>query len=161
GRRNSPFLCSRVSSTAVTLRAGEIAKAAANKRAVINLLQVPGGSESQQVLLQVRFTEVNRRVLHELGVSFFTSGNGNHNTWGRVTTGQFPAPAFTDLESTKIGDDVVEQSGKLTFSDFLTLFFLNAKYDIGAVLQALENTGQFQSLAEPNLIHYNGRSREA
>ena len=53
------------------LRAGEIAQASASKRAVINLLQVPGGSESQQVLLQVRFAEVNRRVLQEVGVNFF------------------------------------------------------------------------------------------
>ena len=31
------------------------------------MLQVPGGSESQQVMLQVRFAEVNRRALTELG----------------------------------------------------------------------------------------------
>ena len=83
------------------LRAGEIAKASATKRTVINMLQVPGGSESQQVLLQVRFAEVNRRALRELGVSLFTSGNGLWNTWGRMTTQQFSAPAFDDIESTK------------------------------------------------------------
>ena len=43
------------------------------RRKVINLLQVPGGSESQQVMLQVRFAEVNRRALQELGVSLFVS----------------------------------------------------------------------------------------
>ena len=32
------------------------------KTNVINLLQLPGGSESQQVMLQVRFAEVNRRA---------------------------------------------------------------------------------------------------
>ena len=35
--------------------------------------------------------------------------------------------------------------------------FLNAKYDFGAVIRALENSGHFQSLAEPNLIAYNGQ----
>jgi pilus assembly protein CpaC len=157
GSEESTILSGRVSSTTVMLRAGEIAKAAANKRAVINLLQVPGGSESQQVLLQVRFAEVNRRVLRQLGVSLFTSGNGFHNVWGRATTQQFPAPSFTDLKSTKVDGDVTSISGTQTFSDYLNLFFLSAKYDIGAVLQALENTGQFQSLAEPNLIAYNGQ----
>ena len=49
------------------LRAGEIAQASSPKSKVINLLQVPGGSESQQVMLQVRFAEVNRRALQELG----------------------------------------------------------------------------------------------
>jgi pilus assembly protein CpaC len=157
GSEESTILSGRVSSTTVMLRAGEIAKAAANKRAVINLLQVPGGSESQQVLLQVRFAEVNRRVLRELGVSLFTSGNGFHNVWGRATTQQFPAPDFSDLKSTKVNGDITEQSGTQTFSDYLNLFFLSAKYDIGAVIRALENTGQFQSLAEPNLIAYNGQ----
>jgi pilus assembly protein CpaC len=37
------------------------------------------------------------------------------------------------------------------------LFFLNTKYDIGAVVKALKQTGHFQSLAEPNLIAYNGQ----
>src|SRR6266567_4089568 len=53
GSEESTILSGKVSSTTVMLRAGEIAKASANKRSVINLLKVPGGSESQQVLLQV------------------------------------------------------------------------------------------------------------
>ncbi len=66
---DATVLSGTVSNTGVMLRAGEIATAAATKRKVINLLQVPGGSESQQVLLQVRFAEVNRRALQELGVT--------------------------------------------------------------------------------------------
>ena len=153
----STVLSGQVSSTNVMLRAGEIAKANSSKRALINLLQVPGGSDSQQVLLQVRFAEVNRRVLRQLGVSLFTSGNGKWSSWGRATTQQFPAPDFSNMQSTKTNGDLTSQSGDLTFSDFLNLFFLSAKYDVGAVLQALESTGQFQSLAEPNLIAYNGQ----
>jgi pilus assembly protein CpaC len=149
-------LSGNVSSTSVMLRVGEIAKSA-SKRNVINMLQVPGGSESQQVLLQVRFAEVNRRALRELGVSLFTSGNGLWDTWGRLTTQQFPAPAFTGMESTKVNGDVTEQKGELVFSDFLNIFFLNAKYDFGAVIRALQSSGNFQSLAEPNLIAYNGQ----
>jgi pilus assembly protein CpaC len=61
------------------------------------------------------------------------------------------------MQSTKRGGDVVEQSGELTFSDFLNIFFLNAKYDFGAVIRALQGSGHFQSLAEPNLIAYNGQ----
>ena len=153
----STILSGSVSSTNVMLRAGELAKANSSKKQVVNMLQVPGGSESQQVLLQVRFAEVNRRALQELGVSFFTSGNGKWNTWGRLSTQQFTAPDFANLQSTKTGSDVTSQSGQLTFSDYLNLFVLNAKYDVGAVLRALEQTGQFQSLAEPNLIAYNGQ----
>src|SRR5688500_9467176 len=100
---------------------------------------------------------MNIRVLRELGLSLFTTGAGIHNTWGRLTTQQFPAPTFSNMESTKVDGDVVNQSGELTFSDFLNIFFLNSKYDIGAVIRALQNTGEFQSLAEPNLIAYNGQ----
>jgi pilus assembly protein CpaC len=107
------------------------------------MLQLPGGSESQQVMLQVRFAEVNRRALTEAGVSFFTTIAGFKDTLARSTTQQFAAPAFVD--------------DKLVFSDFLNLFFLNTKYDIGAVVKALKQTGHFQSLAEPNLIAYNGQ----
>jgi pilus assembly protein CpaC len=154
---DATVLSGTVSSTNVMLRAAEIAAATAAKRKIINMLQVPGGSESQQVLLQVRFAEVNRRALRELGVSLFTSGNGLWDTWGRTTTQQFAAPAFTDLKSTKVDGEIAEQSGELTFSDFLNIFFLNAKHDFGAVIRALQSSGQFHSLAEPNLIAYNGQ----
>src|SRR5262245_5107316 len=154
---DATVLSGNVSSTNVMLRAAEIAKAVGTKRSVINMMTVPGGNESQQVLLQVRFAEVNRRAMHELGVSLFTSGNGLFNTWGRLTTQQFPAPTFDDMQSTKVNGDVTAQSGELTFSDFLNVFFLNAKHDFGAVIRALQQSGNFQSLAEPNLIAYNGQ----
>ncbi len=77
-------LSGRVSSNQVMLRAGEIAQASASKLRVINMLQLPGGSDSQQVMLQVRFAEVNRRALKELGVSFFTGIAGAGDWTGRV-----------------------------------------------------------------------------
>ena len=58
------ILSGQVSSTTVMLRAGEIATASSSKAKIINMLQVPGGSESQQVMLQVRFAEVNRKGAH-------------------------------------------------------------------------------------------------
>jgi len=65
------ILAGSVSSTNVMLRAGEIAQASAPKLKVINLLRLPGGPGSQQVMLQVRFAEVNRRAIQELGVNLF------------------------------------------------------------------------------------------
>ena len=84
-------LSGNASSNSVMLRAGEIAGASSSKAKVINLLQLPGGSESQQVMLQVRFAEVNRRAISELGVNLFVNRTG----WAaRATTGQFAAPTF-------------------------------------------------------------------
>jgi pilus assembly protein CpaC len=151
------ILSGHVSTNQIMLRAAEIAQATSEKRQVINLLQLPGGSESQQVMLQVRFAEVNRRALQEAGVSFFTSGIGFKNVWGRTSTQQFSAPDFEGMRSTKTNGELTSVSGELTFSDFLNLFFLSSKYDIGAVIRALRSTGNFQSLAEPNLIAYNGQ----
>jgi len=150
------ILSGQVSSNPVMLRAGEIAQATSSKVRVINMLQLPGGSESQQVILQVRFAEVNRRAMTELGSSFFTGGTGYKDYIGRSTTQQFPAPNFNNLKSTAANGQV-DVSGELTFSDFLNLFVLNTKYNVGALIKALQSTGFFQSLAEPNLIAYNGQ----
>jgi pilus assembly protein CpaC len=155
------ILSGRVSSNDVSLRAAEIAEATASKAKIVNLLQLPGGSGSQQVLLKVRFAEVSRRALVELGVSLFTSPTGVNNTIGRTTTGQFAAPGFSNLQDTKqsgkFGADVTSASGEFTFSDFLNIFLFNQKYDLGAMIRALRGRGLFQSLAEPNLIAYNGQ----
>ncbi len=155
------ILSGRVSSNAVALRAAEIAAAASAKAQIVNLLQLPGGAGSQQVLLQVRFAEVSRRALRELGVSLFTSPTGIESTIGRVTTQQFTAPGFEGLEWTKnsnnFGSPVTSAEGQFTFGDFLNVFLLSQKYDLGALIRALRSRGLFQSLAEPNLIAYNGQ----
>ena len=87
-------LSGRVSSNAVMLKAGEIAEKTSSKSKVINLLRVPGGIESQQVLLQVRFAEVNRNALTEVGVNLFTGANGEKDLIARTSTQQFSAPNF-------------------------------------------------------------------
>jgi pilus assembly protein CpaC len=113
------------------------------KENVVNLLKQQEGVASNQVMLRVRFAEVSRSALQELGASFVA--NAYKSDWfGRTTTGQFPAPEW-------------DQDGKLVFSDFLNLFVLNTKEGLGAVVRALSNKGLFQSLAEPNLIATNGK----
>ncbi len=154
-------LSGSVSSNQVSLRSAEIAQASSTKLKVINLLQLPGGSESQQVLLQVRFAEVNRQAMSELGASWFTSPTGVKNTIGRISTQQFAAPGFDDIQYSKangdFGSDVTAASGKFTFSDFLNLFLFSEKYDLGVAIRMLQTKGFLQSLAEPNLIAYNGQ----
>jgi pilus assembly protein CpaC len=137
------ILSGRVSSTTVMLKAGEIAQASAAKLKVINLLQLPGPPGSQQVMLQVRIAEVNRRAVQELGVNLFMGPNGENDYVARTTTGQFTPPGINQATT--------------TLSDVLNLFVMNTKYNIGVVIKALQQNGYFQSLAEPNLIAYNGQ----
>ncbi|MGE5834855.1 MAG: type II and III secretion system protein family protein [Acidobacteriota bacterium] len=148
----SVILSGRVSSNTVHLRAAEVAQASAPKLAVINMLQLPGGGGSQQVLLQVRFAEVNRRAITELGVTPFATRS---TFTARSTTQQFPAPIFDDTV-----DSSRDQVSGLVFSDYLNLFFFQREQGIGAVVKALEQKGWFESLAEPNLIAYNGQQAE-
>jgi pilus assembly protein CpaC len=113
------------------------------KENVINLLKQQEGVASNQVMLRVRFAEVSRSAMQELGASFVASGF--KSDWsGRTSTQQFPAPAW-------------DQDGKLVFSDFLNLFLFNSKEGLGGVVKALQTKGLFQSLAEPNLIATNGK----
>jgi pilus assembly protein CpaC len=149
-------LSGRASSTQVMLRIGEVVRAAMPKANVTNMLQVPGGSDAQQVMLQVRIAEVNRRALLELGSSFFTGPTGVGDWIGRGTTGQFPSVEFTGLERTESAGSV-ELNGEMEFSDFLNVFLFNTNWNAGALVRVLKQSGYFQSLAEPNLIAYNGR----
>jgi pilus assembly protein CpaC len=134
------ILSGAVSSNEVMLRAAEMAKAAMPKLTTINMLQLPGGQASKQVMLQVRVAEVNRNALQQAGLALFVS----RADWlGRSTTQAFPAPDF--------------EEDMLVFSDFLNLFFFQREHGVGGVLKALEGRGFLQSLAEPNLIAYNGQ----
>ena len=133
-----------VSSKYVIEKAGDMAAGyVAKKEDVVNMLKQQEGVASNQVMLRVRFAEVSRSAMQELGVNFFANGSGSSDQWyGRTNPGT-PGPSFED--------------GKLVFSDFLNLFVFNAKENLGAVVKALSNKGLFQSLAEPNLIATNGK----
>ena len=144
GSGKDVVLSGTVASKYVIEKAAEVAGGYVEKKEnVVNLLKQQEGVASNQVMLRVRFAEVSRSALQELGASFVASGY--KSDWsGRTTTDQFPAPTW-------------DQDGKLVFSDFLNLFVFNSKEGLGGVVKALQNKGLFQSLAEPNLIATNGK----
>ena len=137
-----------VSSKYVIEKAADVAAGYVDKKEnVVNLLKQQEGVASNQVMLRVRFAEVSRNALQELGGAVFSDGHSDN--WGRITTQQFPAPFF-DRNKAMLGQTLV-------FSDYLNLFLFDAKNQIGAVVKALQGRGVFQSLAEPNLIALNGK----
>jgi pilus assembly protein CpaC len=154
-------LSGRVSTKAVAEQVVNVAAGYAAKENIVSLLAAQQAPRTDQVLLRVRFAEVSRSALTELGVSFFTSPTGIKNTIGRVSTQQYDAPRFEELkwskESGDFGADVTSAEGKLTFGDFLNLFLLSEKFDLGMMIRALSNRGLFQSLAEPNLVAESGK----
>ena len=95
----------------------------------------------------MRFAEVSRSAMPELGASLFTGPTATRTTgFGRSTTQQSPAPGVRQ-----------RQPGKLVFSDFLNLFLFNTEAQLGTVIKALQTKGLFQSLAEPNLVAESGK----
>jgi pilus assembly protein CpaC len=148
-------LSGRVSSNVVAQRAAEIAEKSSAKAKVINMLQLPGGNENQQVMLQVRVAEVSQRALLELGSTLFTGPAGIKNFVGLSSTQQFNTTTF-EGKQVGVGDEATFDA-KFSFSDLLNLFVLNTKYDVGVLIKALMSRGFFQSLAEPTLIAYNGQ----
>jgi pilus assembly protein CpaC len=152
----SIVLSGRVTSKEVIDRAVSVAAGYVDKKEdVVPLLQVQA-ARSNQVLLHVRFAEVSRSALTELGATWFTSNNGYKDVVGRVTTEQFPSVDFTD----RIGPPPPtnpDKEGKMVFADFLNVFLFSTKYQVGTLIRALQTRGLFQSLAEPNLVAESGK----
>ncbi len=125
-------------------RAVQIASTAGK---VVNLLYVDVPPAEPQILLKVRFASFDRTLTRQLGLNLFSTGATN--TIGTVTTGQFPAPTVSLPSGT--------QSSSATVSNALNLFFFRPDLNLGATIEALENNGIIQILAEPNLITANGK----
>jgi pilus assembly protein CpaC len=152
--RAAIVLSGHVSTEDVSKRAGELASAYSPK--VVNVLTF-GPVGSQEVLLQVKFAEVDRTALTQMGINFISTGGAN--TIGTVTTGQYGAFGTQTLTpgtaATGTGTGTVTPS--TTINNVLNLFLFRPDINFGAVIEALENKSLLQILAEPNLIAVNGK----
>jgi pilus assembly protein CpaC len=107
---------------------------------VVNLLNVNVPAPEPQILLKVRFASVDRNRLKQLGISFASSGLGN--TIGAISTSQFGG---------------INVSGTGTFIPGTNnIFGIYPGIGLGASIQALENKGVAEVLAEPNVLAKNG-----
>src|SRR5579863_8317132 len=129
--RAAIVLSGHVSTEDVAKRAAELASAYSPR--VVNVLTF-GPVGAQEVLLQVKFAEVDRSALNQMGVNFISTGAAN--TLGTVTTGQYggfgpqtlsTAPTTTSTTTTTT-----------TVSNVLNLFVFRPDINFGAVIEALE-----------------------
>jgi pilus assembly protein CpaC len=126
---NNVILSGAVSDATVVRRIQEIA--AATGANVINNLQAP---TAEQVLLQVRFAEVNRSAMQNLGTQLAVLNPDR-------------------LEDAVKGDVAIE-----TISDgIVRLFMLGGDSQLQAFIRAAKSTGDFRDLAEPNLLTLEGK----
>lgn len=148
--RAAIVLSGHVSTEDVSKRAAELASAYSPK--VVNVLTF-GPVGAQEVLLQVKFAEVDRSALAQLGANFLSTGATN--TIGTTTTGQFGGFGQQQL------NDTTGQSGPFStneqISNVLNLFLFRPDIHFGAVIEALQTKNLLQILAEPNLIAVNGK----
>ncbi len=150
--RDSISLVGRVSSKEVADRAVAIATPMA--KTVVSNLSVAAAPIEKQIMLKVRFAELNRNRGQQFGVNLISTGAAN--TPGRVTTGQFPAPIATAVNG-QIGGTAEGTNTTFTLSDALNIFAFRPDLNLGAVIRALQNEDVLQILAEPNLVTLNGK----
>jgi pilus assembly protein CpaC len=138
----TPFLRGTVNNLTGADRAVAIASTLGKP---VNLLHVMIPPVDPQILLKVRFANVDRAVSQELGVNLFSTGA--LNTPGQISTGQFSPPRL-ELDQQRTG---------LTLSDALNVFLLRPDLNLGATIRALQARRALEILAEPNVLTINGK----
>jgi len=150
--RDTITLTGRVSSPVVAERAAALA--AGSAKTVVSALQVTPSPAEKQILLRVRFAEINRVALQQLGANLFSTGA--LNTPGSVTTQQYSPPRAQEATGI-IGGAVTGTSTSFGISDVLNIFAFRPDLNLGALLRLLHSKNLLQILAEPNLITSNGK----
>lgn len=138
-------LSGRVSSIRATSRAMELARRYSG--AVSNMMIVGG---SHQIMLKVRFAEMNRSVAKNLSSSigvFGTSGNVG------IVGGSGQTAQGSNLANLVAGENLVSSTNR---QGALQLGFSSGGLAINVLLEALETKGLVRTLAEPNLVALSG-----
>jgi len=178
--RDSISLNGHVSNKDVQDRA--LALAAVFSKTVVNNMQLPVSAIDRQILLRVKFAELDRSKEVQFGVNLLAApGNNLIGT----STGQFGSgslsgsltvpPTAAGTSSTSNGStsatagtassgtttaSTVGNAVTYTISQALTLFALDPKLNIGAFIKALQSESILQVLAEPNLVTTNGKEAQ-
>ncbi|HEU0311062.1 MAG TPA: type II and III secretion system protein family protein [Sphingomicrobium sp.] len=155
-----------VSSAPAADRAMQLAEAYAPGK-VINLLSI---GSSQQVMLEVRFSEIKRGALKDLGFSMFVQGGGSHGFAGAIGSGAtLSSPGGTTTTTTtnpdgsttvtEVPNEPILGLGAITSAfGILTRNFNIFGLDINAAMNALETKGAITTLAEPTLVALSGET---
>ena len=128
--------------------AEQIAKMAAPfSKEVVNSIRLAQPGRQKQILLKVRFAQVDRAKVNELGFNFFNTPGAKF--FGSTSTQQFAPPQLANptngLGGTTVG-----------LSDLLNIFLFRPDINLGVTIKALQQRNVLQILAEPNLLAANG-----
>jgi len=144
-------LSGEVTDVRIPERAAEVAQLHVDKLA--NLIKVVG---DQQVQLEVKFAEVSRRGLRQMGWNFF-----HIDSLGRAAGGLMPPPAsnlnaLLPVPGTSAGGPppIYPPNHGEAFSVFFSSF---PRFPFSTAVSLLESTGLAKILAEPTLVALSGQ----
>src|SRR6266851_4397579 len=138
---------------------------------IVNSIRLGLPRRQKQVLLKVRFAQVDRAKVTELGINVFSTGAAN--TFGSTSTQQFGGFSGANVGAVPknvtggtvtgnnvaagaIGNKLTGQPGGFGTSDLLNLFLFRSDLNLGAVIRDLQQRNVLQILAEPNLLAASG-----
>ena len=146
--RDSLSLTGHASSKDVSDRV--TALAAPFAKTTVNYLQIPAPGAEKQVLLRIKFAELDRSAASQFAVNLVSTGATN--TIGQVTTGQFGSTTPTSITS---GGGTAAST--FTISNALNIFAFRPGLNLAAFIEALESRNLLQTLDEPTLVTSNGK----
>jgi len=122
---------------------------------VVNSLRV-AVPRQKQILLKVKFAEVDRTKLQSFGINLLSTGATN--TIGSVTTQQFGNVGLGDSGklTSQIGASPHGFTSSNTITDLLNIFLFRPDLNLGATIKDLQQRNLLQILAEPNLLAASG-----
>ena len=124
---------------------------------VVNSFTLPQVIEhDRQVMLEVRFAEVDRARLQQAGINIISTGATN--TIGAISTQQFGPPTFeSSATGGNAGGATSLTSSTFRLGDILNIFLFRPDINLAVTLKALEQKSVLEILAEPNLMALNGQ----
>jgi pilus assembly protein CpaC len=152
--KDSVMLSGKISSAAVADKILEVVKNATPK--VTSLMEVPTPPIGQ-ILLEVKFAEVDRTAITQLGINIL--GLPGNKFIGISSTQQFSPPQLTPSSSTSSSGTTTTSTSlsDIGLSNLLNVFIFRPDINLAATIQALQQQNVLQILAEPNLLTASGK----
>ncbi|MGH9466192.1 MAG: type II and III secretion system protein family protein [Terriglobales bacterium] len=151
---NALTLTGTVPSAAMAKQVLNVAASFAPK--IVNDLTVDPAPDPEEVLLQVRFAEVDRSAVTQLGANLLSTAPA---MVGSIGTGQFgpPANVTAPAPSQSLPGTVSGTAAAFALNDLLNVFLFSRSANLGVLLQTLQQKDLLQILAEPNLVAMDGQ----
>jgi len=142
-------LTGTVSSAVAVDRAVQIAKTyAGGEEKVVNMLSV---GASQQVMLEVRFSEVNRQAAKQIGLNHSFNGNRTAGSIGNLASESI-------IPTNNGGTPTIALDGLSDAFGVGTWAYKIGSLNIFSALDLLERKGLVKTLAEPTLVALSGET---